>query len=54
MHDTYKQFTKIYGLDGNELKKESNAGSAIEGIYNNGISKEIFFNMVCTNASNCK
>lgn len=54
MHDTYKQFNKIYGLDGNELKKESNAGSTIEGIYNNGISKEIFFNMVCTNASNCK
>lgn len=54
MHDTYKQFTKVYGLDGNELKKETNAGSTIEGIYNNGISKEIFFNMVCTNASNCK
>lgn len=54
MHDTYKQFTKVYGLDGNELKKESNAESTIEGIYNNGISKELFFNMVCTNASHCK
>ena len=53
LYSNYKQFSKTYGLDLTNLKKESNNYNTLESIYENPLYREIFFNMLCTNATNC-
>ena len=48
---SYTQFTKIYGLAPDALKKETGMTCTIDAIYANPLSREIYFNMMCTNAS---
>ena len=48
------QFSKVYGQDINTLKKVTRNSSALDAIYDSPGLREIFFNMMCTNASHAK
>jgi transcriptional regulator with XRE-family HTH domain len=52
MHDSYKNFERVYGFNIKTIKAETNIKSTLEAIYVNEMTREIFFNMFCTNASN--
>lgn len=51
MHDNYEKFKVVYGINLNELKKDTKTSSSLEAIYTNELTREIFFNMVCSKAS---
>lgn len=51
MHDNYEKFKVVYGINLNELKKDTNTSSSLEAIYTNELTREIFFDMVCSKAS---
>lgn len=48
---SYSQFTRIYGITIDSLKQETGMNGTIDAIYANPLSREIYFNMMCTNAS---
>ncbi len=48
---SYSQFTRIYGITVDSLKQETGMNGTIDAIYANPLSREIYFNMMCTNAS---
>ena len=52
MHDSYKNFERVYGFNIKTIKAETNIKSTLEAVYVNEMTREIFFNMFCTNASN--
>mgnify|MGYP004687097577 FL=1 len=52
LHDSYTQFTNTYGINPNELRKEAKLSNTIDAIYNHPLAKDIFFNMMCSNATN--
>lgn len=54
MHDCYKKFLRVYGIDCTQLKKEIKAAGPLQAVYENELYREIFFNMVCDMASECK
>lgn len=54
MHDCYKKFLKVYGIDCTQLKKETKAEGPLQAVYGNELYREIFFNMVCDMANECK
>lgn len=54
LHNNYNQFSKVYGQDINTLKKVTRNSSALDAIYDSPGLREIFFNMMCTNASHAK
>lgn len=51
MHDNYEKFKVVYGINLNELKKDTKTSSSLEAIYTNELTRELFFNMVCDKAS---
>lgn len=51
LHDNYNQFSRVYGFNYDELKKESGANTTLDAVYENPLCREIFFNMVCKNAT---
>lgn len=51
LHDNYSQFSKVYGFNYDELKKESGVSATLDAVYENSLCREIFFNMVCKNAT---
>lgn len=54
MHDCYKKFLRVYGIDCTQLKKETKAAGPLQAVYGNELYREIFFNMVCDMANECK
>lgn len=48
---SYSQFTRIYGITIDSLKQETGMNGTVDAIYANPLSREIYFNMMCTNAS---
>lgn len=48
---SYSQFTRIYGITIDSLKQETGMNGTVDAIYANSLSREIYFNMMCTNAS---
>lgn len=52
LHDSYSQFTNTYGINPNELRKEAKLSNTIDAIYNHPLAKDIFFNMMRSNATN--
>ena len=53
MHDSYENFAKTYGFSYANLKSETKTKSSIEALHANELTRVIFFNMLCKNASDC-
>lgn len=48
---SYSQLRRVYGLSPETLKQETGINNTLDAIYANTLSREIFFNMMCKNAS---